>query len=301
MDRLLAMRVLLAVVEAGSLSAASRKLRIPLATVSRRIAELEAHLGVRLINRTSRRLDLTEAGRDYHAAARRILDEVAEAERIAAGEYAAPKGDLIITAPLVFGRLHVLPVVVEFLKTYPEVDVRLVLNDRIVNLGEDHVDVALRIGKLPDSSLVATRVGSISRIVCGSPAYFSARGRPIAPADLAGHDCVTFDNLFPADRWIFTQGKSEISAPIRARLSVNTAEAAIDAAVAGIGLTRVLSYQAAEALSEGKLEVVLAGFQPPPAPVNLVHAGGRLMPRKIRAFLDVAAPRLRAAIAGLPA
>jgi DNA-binding transcriptional LysR family regulator len=300
MDRLQAMRVLLDVAEAGSLSAASRRLKMPLATVSRRIGELEAHLGAKLINRTSRSFDLTDAGRDYIAASRRILDDVAEAERAVAGEYAAPKGELIITAPLVFGRLHVLPVVVECIKAYPEVDVRLVLNDRIVSLAEDHVDVAVRIGEMPDSSLVALRVGSIGRIVCASPAYLRARGRPRHPAELAGHDCITFDNLMPADRWVFMRGKTEIAVPIRTRLSVNTAEAAIDAAVAGIGLTRVLSYQAAEALSQKQLEVVLADFQPPPAPVSLVHAGGRLLPRKVRAFLDLAAPRLRAAIAALP-
>jgi DNA-binding transcriptional LysR family regulator len=300
MDRLLAMRVLSAVVDTGSFSAASRTLRLPLATVSRRVAELEAHLGVRLVNRTSRRLDLTEAGRDYLAAARRILDEVAEAERIASGEYAAPRGELVVTAPLVFGRLHVLPVVIDFLKAYPEVDIRLVLNDRNLSLAEDHVDLAIRIGELPDSGMVATRIGAISRIVCGSPAYLAARGRPSAPADLADHDCVTFDSLMQADRWFFRQGNSEIVAPVRSRLSVNTAEAAIDAAVAAIGLTRVLAYQAAAALARGELEIVLAEYQPPPAPVSMIYAGGRLLPRKVRAFLDLAAPKLRGAIAELP-
>jgi DNA-binding transcriptional LysR family regulator len=300
MDRLAAMKVLDAVVAAGSLSAAARKLGMPLATVSRRVAELEAHLGARLIHRTSRSMELTEAGRDYHQAARRILDDVAEAERIASGEYAAPRGELIVTAPLVFGRLHVLPVVVEFLEAFPEVDVRLVLNDRNVDLVQDHVDIAVRIGELPDSSLVATRVGAISRVVSASPAYLARHGRPKAPADLAAHDCVTFDNLDARESWPFVDGKSDIVAPIRIRLSVNTAEAAIDAAVAGIGLTRVLAYQAAAALADSRLETVLRKFQPSPSPVHLVHPGGRLLPRKVRAFLDLAAPRLRAAIAALP-
>ena len=300
MDRLLSMKMLVSVVETGSLSAASRRLNVPLATVSRRIGELEAHLGAKLLNRTSRSLDLTDAGRDYLAASRRILDDVAEAERAAAGEHAAPKGELIVTAPLVFGRLHVLPVVIEFIKAYPEIDIRLVLNDRVVGLAEDHVDLAVRIGELPASSLVAIRVGSIGRIVCASPAYLAVRGRPRRPAELASHDCITFDNLMPAERWVFPQAGSEISVAIRSRLSVNTAEAAIDAAVAGIGLTRVLAYQAAEALSRETLETVLADFQPTPAPVNLVHSGGRLLPRKMRAFLDLATPRLRAAIAALP-
>jgi DNA-binding transcriptional LysR family regulator len=301
MHSLLAMKVLVDVAEAGSLSAAARRTGLPIATVSRRIAELEAHLGVRLFNRTSRKLELTEAGRGYLPAARRILEDVAEAERTAKGEYAAPRGDLIITAPLVFGRLHVLPVVVEFLAAFPEVNVRLVFNDRNASLVEDHIDLAVRIGELPDSSLVATNVGAIGRVVCGSPGYFARRGRPSNLDDLAGHDCVTFESLVPQASWSFSTGKSEVVARIRPRLAVNTAEAAIDAAVAGVGLTRVLAYQAAAALAEGRLEMVLRQFQPPPAPVNLVHPGGRLLPRKVRAFLDLAAPRLRAAIAGLPA
>jgi DNA-binding transcriptional LysR family regulator len=300
MNRLLAMKVVVDVAEAGSLSAAARGSGLPLATVSRRIAELEAHLGVRLFNRTSRRLDLTEAGRGYLVAARRILEDVAEAERTAKGEYAAPRGDLIITAPLVFGRLHVLPVVVDFLAEFPEVDVRLVLNDRNVNLIEDHIDLAVRIGDLPDSSLVAIGVGAISRVVCGSPAYLERRGRPSTPHDLTSHDCVTFESLVPQSSWTFVSGKSEVAAQIRPRLTVNTAEAAIDAAVAGVGLTRVLAYQAAAALADGRLETVLGEFQAPPSPVNLVHSGGRLLPRKVRAFLDLAAPRLRASIANLP-
>jgi DNA-binding transcriptional LysR family regulator len=300
MDRLAAMKVLAAVVEAGSLSAAARKLGMPLATVSRRVAGLETHLGARLIHRTSRSMELTEAGRDYHQAARRILDDVAEAERIASGEYAAPRGELIVSAPLVFGRLHVLPVVIDFLKAFPEVDLRLVLNDRNIDLVQDHVDLAARIGELPDSNLVATRVGAIGRVVCASPDYLARHGRPKTPADLAAHDCVTFDNLEPRESWPFREGRSGISVPVRVRLSVNTAEAAIDAAVAGIGLTRVLAYQAAAALADGRLTTVLRKFQPAPSPVHLVHPGGRLLPRKVRAFLDLAAPRLRAAIAALP-
>ena len=207
MDRLQAMNVLLAVVEAGSLSAASRRLKVPLATVSRRIAELEAHLGAKLLNRTSRTLGLTDAGRDYVAAARRILDDVAEAERAAAGEYAAPKGDLIITAPLVFGRLHVLPVVVEFLKAYREVDIRLVLNDRIVSLAEDHVDLARAdrraAGQQPGR--VAGRVDQPGRL--RQPGLSGGARRARRPAELAGHDCITFDNLGPAERWSFPHGR----------------------------------------------------------------------------------------------
>ena len=226
MDRLESMSTLVAAVEAGSLSAASRKLGMPLATVSRKVSELEAHLRTRLVNRTSRRLTLTDAGRSYVAACKRILDDIGEAERAAAGEYVAPRGDLIITAPIVFGRLHVLPVAIEFLKAYPDIDVRLALADRVVNLLEDDVDLAVRIGELPDSSLVATRVGAIRRVVCGSPDYFAARGTPKRPEELSNHDCITFHGLSAPDAWQFTAGKSTVSVAIHSRLIVNTAEAA---------------------------------------------------------------------------
>ena len=180
MDRLEAMAVLLAVIDTGSLSAAGRRLGMPLTTVSRKIANLEARLGTRLLTRSSRRASPTEAGRAYAAACRRILEAVGEAERAAAGEYRAPRGSLAITAPIVFGRLHVLPVAAEFLETYPEIDLRMILADRVVDLLEDQVDVAVRIGELPDSRLVATRIGAIRRIVCAAPAYLAVRGTPAA-------------------------------------------------------------------------------------------------------------------------
>ena len=192
MDRLDAMSVLLAVVEAGSLSGAGRKLGLPLSTVSRKVGDLETHLGARLLVRSNRKVSLTDAGRSYTAASKRILAEVSDAERAAAGEYSSVRGELVITAPVVFGRLHVLPVVAAFLQANPEITIRLVLADRIVHLVEDHVDLALRIGTLPDSSLSAVRLGAIRRVVCASPGYLSRRGRPMVPEDLAQHDCVTF-------------------------------------------------------------------------------------------------------------
>jgi len=297
MDRLKSMSVLAAAVDTGSLSGASRLLGTPLATVSRRISELEAHLGTRLLNRSSRRLSLTDAGRAYVAACKRILEDVGEAERAASGEYSAPRGDLTITAPVVFGRLNVLPVVSDFLKAFPEIRIRFDLTDRVVNLFEDRVDVAVRIGELPDSSLVATRLGAIRHVVCASPAYFAARGTPQRPGDLAAHDCITFEVLMAAEAWRFTGGKSPITVPVRSRLIVNTAEAAIDTAIAGLGITRVLSYQAAAAVRTGQLAVALQGFEPAPWPVSLVYGGGRLLPLKLRAFLDFAGPRLRSRIA----
>ena len=181
MDRLESMSILVAVVESGSLSAAARRLGMPLATVSRKVGELESHLKTRLLHRTTRQLSLTETGRSYVAACRRILEEIGEAERTATGEYTAPKGDLVVTAPVVFGRLHVVPVVAEFLERYPEIDIRLVLTDRVVHMMEEHVDVAVRIGELPDSALVATGVGTIRRVVCASPAYLAAHGAPARP------------------------------------------------------------------------------------------------------------------------
>lgn len=299
MDRLESMSTLLAAVEAGSLSGASRKLGMPLATVSRKVSGLEAHLRTRLLNRTSRRLTLTDAGRSYVVACKRILEDIGEAERAAAGEYVAPRGDLTITAPIVFGRLHVLPVVIAFLGAYPDVDVRLSLADRVVNLQEDDVDIAVRIGELPDSSLLVTRVGAIRQVVCGSPAYFEQRGMPKTPGDLRAHDCISFDGLTSPGGWKFAVGKSTVSVAVRSRLVVNTAEAAIDAATAAVGVTRVLSYQVASAQRAGTLVLVLRKFEPAPSPVSLVYAGQGLLPLKLRAFLDFAAPRLKARLAQL--
>jgi DNA-binding transcriptional LysR family regulator len=295
MDRLESMSILLTAVEAGSLSAAARQLAIPLSTVSRRISELEAHLKARLLNRSSRKLTLTDAGRSYVEACKRILEDVGEAERAASGEYSAAKGELNITAPMVFGRLHVLPVAMEFLKVYSAVDIRCVLNDRVVNLLEDHIDLALRIGELPDSSsLITTRIGSVRRVVCGSPSYFARRGVPENVDELAMHDCITFEGFPFPDFWVFPTSKSYFSAAVHSRLVVNTAEAAIDAAIAGLGVTRVLSYQVAAAVKAGRLNIVLEEVEPLPSPVSLVYSGQRRLPLKLRAFLDFAAPRLKA-------
>ena len=216
-----------------------------------------------------------------------------EAERAASGEYSAPKGGLIITALIVFGRLHLLPMVAEFLAAYPDIDIRLVLADHVVNFMEDPIDLPLRIGELPDSGLAASRVGAIRRVACGSPVYFAAHGTPKHPSELAKHACVTFEGLMAPDAWIFNTGKSALLVAIHSWLVVNTAEAAVDAAIAGLGVTRVLSYQIAQAAWEGLLSVVLQEFEPPPPLVSLVHAGGRFLPLKLRAFFDFAAPRLK--------
>jgi len=298
MDRLDAMTVFLAVVDCGSLSRAGRKLSMPLATVSRKLAELEDHLGARLLNRSTRRLEITEAGRGYEQACRRILDDVAGAEAAVAGEYDTPRGELAVTAPLVFGRLHVLPIVNEFLRANAEVDVRLALGDRIAHLIDEHVDVAVRIGTLPDSRLNAIPLGQLRSIVCASPGYLKAHGTPRTPAELAAHRCITFEAVFPA-AWRFAGGAS--FTPGRPRLVVNTAEAAVDATVAGLGVTRVLSYQADAALRDKRLRLLLRDFEPDPVPVHLVWDGQQRVPSKLRTFLDFAAPRLRERLAALRA
>jgi DNA-binding transcriptional LysR family regulator len=299
LDRLDSMSVLVAAVEAGSLSAASRRLGTPLATVSRKVSELEAHLKTRLLNRSSRKLTLTDAGIAYVAACRRILEDINEAERGASGEYNSPKGNLIITAPILFGRMHILPIVVEFLRAYPDVDIRMVLADSFANLLEDHVDLAVRIATLPDSSMVATRVGTIRRVICGSPAYFAQRGTPIKPTDIGSHDCISRDGQFLANAWTFTTGNSEISVPFKARLTVNTAEATIDAAIAGLGITRVFSYQIADAVRNGALVAVLTDFESEPLPVSLLYASQNLLPIKLRGFIDFSVPRLKAMLTSI--
>ncbi len=294
MDRFVGMSVLIAVVEAGSLSAASRRLGMPLPTVSRKVLELEKHLKTRLLNRSSRRVTLTDTGRSYVEACKRIIDQLAEADRAAAGEYRTPKGHLTVTAPVVLGRLHVLPIAIEFLRAYPEIDLRLVLSDRMLTFAEDRLDLALRIGILPDSNLVAIRIGSTRHILCASPEYFAVRGRPRKPEDLAGHDCIAVENLGSPSGWAFKSGRGERVVPIRARLVVTTDEAAIDAAVAGLGITRLLSYKIADARRAGRLSRVLEAFEPAPVPINLVHAGQRPLPLKLRTFVECAVPRLKA-------
>lgn len=294
MNQLEAMRVLLAVVDTGSLSAAGRKLAMPLATVSRKIGQLEAHLKARLLKRSTRQLVLTETGREYVAACRRILDDVHAAERTVAGEYHAPRGEVVVTAPIVFGRLHVLPVVCEFLRAYPEVNVRLVLGDRILNLFESQVDLAIRIGALPDSSLTSTTLGRIRRLVCASPAYLAEHGTPRHPRALGEHRCISFEPLAGADQWRFRIDGRDVAVPVRSRLVVNTAEAVVDAAIAGTGISCVLSYQAEPAVREGRLTPLLQDFEPAPMPVSFLYTGAAALPLKLRALLDFAAPRLRA-------
>jgi len=296
MDRLEAMEMLLEVVDLGSFSAAGRKLGVPVSTVSRKISDLEDTLGARLLVRTTRRLALTDTGMNYAEAARRILEQVEEAEREAAGEFSIPKGELTITAPIMFGRLHVLPVVSEFLKLFPQIDIRLLLSDRNVHLVEDHVDMATRIGSLPDSGLVATRLGRMRTVVCASPMLLARHARPRRPEDLRALPCVTFDTPLPSPNWQFREPGSGavIQVGIKPRLAVTSSDATLAAALDCAGVARLLHYQAAEALAEGRLEILLEEFEPEPAPVHILHAARGQMPLKLRRFLDFATPKLRA-------
>jgi DNA-binding transcriptional LysR family regulator len=298
MDRLESMSTFLAVVETGSLSAAARQLKAPLATVSRKVSELESHLRTKLFNRSSRKLVLTDAGSSYFAACKRILADVTEAERAASGEYSAPTGELIVTAPVGLGRAYLIPILADFLKVYPDIKASLLLADRVQSLFQEQIDLGLRIGPLPDSSLIAVRVGTTRRVVCASPAYLAAQGTPRTPDELAGHDCITYAGFMSPDVWTFSD-KTAVAVPVRARLVVGSAEAACDAACAGIGITSAFAYHFQAALKRGDLTTLLDEFQPDPLPVNLVYAANRFLPIKVRAFLDFAAPRLKTVFAEL--
>lgn len=299
MDRFEAMRTLVAAVDGGSLSAASRALGVPLPTVSRRVSDLEAHLRAQLLIRTSRKLLLTDVGRSFVATCRQILIELEDAERLATGEYRTPSGDLAITAPVLFGQLHVEPVVLAFLSAYPQINVRLTLGDYYVDLIENRIDLAVRIGDLPDSGLVARRLGAVRWVYCASPAYLAARGTPQDPGDLGQHECIGFERSHYDATWQFTRNGRVQTVPIRPRFSVNTASAAIDAALEGAGIVRVLSYQVAQAIAGGALVALFEDIRTPGAPVHLVHTGQSILPLKLKAFLDFAGPRLRDRLSAL--
>jgi DNA-binding transcriptional LysR family regulator len=286
MDRVEDIEAFVEVAGQASFSAAARRLNRSAAAVTRAVADLEARLGVRLLNRTTRAVSLTDAGQRFLGGARRVLADLVEIEQAAAGQGLAPRGELAITAPILFGRLHVLPIVTAFLKDYADVSARLMLLDRPVDLVEEGLDVAIRIGPLPDSSAIATRLGQLRRVMVASPAYLERRGAPSTLGDIAAHDVIMFGGL---GRWEFAEGAVRVVP----RLSVTTAEAAIDAAAAGLGITRVLSYQAVDGLKRGTVAQVLAHLRAEETPVHLLYPGGAHPPPKLRAFVDFAVPRLR--------
>ncbi len=298
MDRFDAITAFVAVARSGGFSAASRALGVPVANVSRKVAVLEETLGARLLVRTTRHVALTDVGRRYFEACAQVLDDLREADEEVRGEYQAPKGELVITAPFGFGQQHLQPVVQAFLRAYPQVSVQLQLTDRVVALVEERVDCAVRIRALDDSTLLARHVGHIRMVVCGSPAYLASRGVPHAPAELDGHDCVTWAGLGERHAWEFPlPGGADThlqAVPIAVRFSGTTAESAMQAAIDGLGLVQATTYQAAPHVTRGELVPVLAAYDSAPVPVSLVFPGKRLLPLKLRAFLDFAAPRLEA-------
>lgn len=295
MDRLGAMSLLINVVDGGSFSAAAKRLGVPLTTVARKISDLEAALGAKLLVRTTRKLSLTDAGISYLAAARRIIDQVDEAEREVSGEFTAPKGELVITAPVQFGQLHVLPIVADFLSLFPDINIRLLLLDRNVQLVEDHVDMAVRIGRLPDSAMIATTVGSMRTVICASPELLAVHGVPQTVAALQEMPCIVLDGPGSSSNWRLADPETKTPVPVAMapRLSVTTVEAAIRAALLHVGVIRLFHYQVADAVKAGSLRIVLEPFEPEPAPVNVVHVARGQMPLKMRSFLDFALPRLR--------
>lgn len=292
MDKLDSIRVFVAVARAGGFSAASRALGLPVATVSRKVAELEESLAVRLFERSTRQVVLTEAAKGYFDACQRLLDDLRAADDTVMGEYLTPKGELTVTAPTGFGRQHLQPVLLDFMQEFPEIVMRVLLVDRLMNLLDEHVDVALRINNLPDSSLVARRVGEIRMVVCGSPGYLKARGVPEHPSALGEHACISWSSLGPMKAWLFSDAGVETMFPIAVRLTATLPETVVAAAVAGLGLAQVTSYQAEAAVRAGQLVRVLREFEAEPTAVNLVHPSSRRVPLKLRAFLDFAAPRL---------
>ncbi|KPF72164.1 LysR family transcriptional regulator [alpha proteobacterium AAP81b] len=291
MDRLETMKAFVAVAHAGSFAGAARQLRLSPSAVTRAVGELESHLGLTLFNRSTRVVSLTERGRIHLDSVRAILDEIVAAEARVRGQDAAPRGLLTVTAPVVFGRLHVLAIVNTMLAAHPALSVRLVLVDRDINLVEEGIDVAIRIGALADSSLIATKLGEVCRAVVASPAYLARRGVPATPADIADHDIIAFDGLSSGLEWHF----ADTSIRTAPRLAVNSADAAIAAAEAGLGITRTLSYQLRDAVTAGRLQLLLGGFTPPPVPVSALYPPRRYTSPNVTAFLAAARARFRAA------
>ncbi len=301
MDRLHEMEVFVAVADAASFAKAGAKLKISPPSVTRAIASLEERLGARLFNRTTRSLSLTEAGLRFLESAKALLAEIDAAERAAGGEGAVPSGHLTVTASVTFGRTAMAQVMSAFLRLHPRVTASLLLIDRVVNLVEEGIDVAVRIGRLRDSSLVVRRVGEVQRILVASPAYLAKHGEPGSPAELKLHAIIAFSPLMPNREWRFVDGRTSARLALQPRLEINDAAAAISAAEAGDGVTIALSYMVAEKIAEGRLLPVLGQYAPPPVPVQLVHLQSRLVAPKVRAFIEFAVPRLKDVLRRLPA
>ncbi|MGR8981578.1 MAG: LysR family transcriptional regulator [Gammaproteobacteria bacterium] len=294
MDRMHLMSVYVAVVEAEGFAGGARKLHMSPPAVTRAVAALEERLGVKLLNRTTRYVRMTEAGQKYYEDAKRIIALADEADDAALGINAEPRGQLTVTAPVLFGRMYVMPGIIEYLRRYPAVEVNALFVDRVVNMLEEGVDTAIRIGDLPDSSYRALRVGSVRRVLCASPDYLVTHGIPQTPGDLHKQQIILARGVSPNNEMRFLQGGLPQTVKLQPILSVCDNDSAASAAMAGLGITRLLSYQIAEPLQTGKLQIVLSEFEFPPVPIHILHREGRHSSAKIRSFVDMMAERLRA-------
>ena len=293
MDQVHLMNVFVAVGEEESFAAAARRLDLSPAAITRAVSALEEQLGVKLLLRTTRNVRMTEAGRRYMDDSRNILASIAEANEAAAGVNSAPKGNLSVTASVLFGKSFIMPCIVRFLERYPEVEVSAYFLDRVVNLVDEGIDVAVRIGHLPDSSLKALRVGQVRRVLCASPEYLARNGVPQHPADLLRHTIIAASGISPRVEWKFGAVDDPTMVRMKPRLMVTSNDSAIDAAVVGLGICRLLSYQIAEQLRDGRLKIILAEYEEAPWPVHVLHRESKFGSSKVRNFIDLLAAHLR--------
>ncbi len=293
MDRFHLINVFVAVVDTNGFAGAGRKLNMSPPAVTRAINELETHLGLRLLTRTTRTVRVTDAGERYVQDCKRILSEMLEADESVSGMHASPRGRLTVTAPVLFGGMYVTPIVTQYLNRYPDVTASCLFLDRVVNLLDEGVDVAIRIGELPDSTMQAIRVGQVRRVICAAPDYLAKNGIPISPDDLHSHTIVSASGVTPSPEWKLMEHGEPRNIRLQARMITTTNDSAVAAAINGFGLTRLLSYQVAKHLRTGKLKTVLPEFEPAALPVHVVHREGRQAPQRVRAFLDLAIERLR--------
>lgn len=305
MDRLDAMTAFVAAVDEGSLAAAARKLGHSPANVTRAIAALEEWVGAQLLRRTTRALHLTEFGEGYIDTCRHVLADLNAAKLGAAAARDEPRGLLTVTAPVMFGQLRIRPLLHDYLQAYPAVQARLLSLDRIANLVEEGIDVAVRLAHLPDSNLVAVRLGQVRQVLCAAPSYLAGHMAPKAPADLMQHDCLMSNSIAGMEPWSFAPGpgssrKALQPVAVKPRIFLTGAASAVESAVEGRGIARVLSYQVEDHLSAGRLKLLLTGFEPPPIPVHLVFGAANQATAKLRSFVDFATPRLRTGLAGSP-
>jgi DNA-binding transcriptional LysR family regulator len=294
MDKFSLVTIFIAVVDTNGFAAAARKLNISPPAVTRAINELEMQLHVRLLTRTTRKVRVTEAGARYVEDCRRIIAELSEADESVGGSHGAPRGRLTLTAPVLFGSKFVTPIVAEYLQTYPEVSASCLFLDRIVNMMDEGIDVAIRIGELPDSSMQSIQVGQVRRVICAAPGYLKSHGLPKKPGDLQNHAIISANSMAPSPEWTLMEDGVAHVIRLQSRFTTSTNDSAITAAIGGFGLTRLLSYQIADFLRDGQLKTVLSQCEPPALPIHVVHREGRHASKKARAFIDLAIARLRA-------